>query len=103
MLYAEYPHLKPFIAKLEREKTDQTPDTLAQTWEIDTAAAKEIAEQLVDVGFFERRGTKDRPHYWVPFLFRDALQMVQGEAKSPVVSAEAGDFADTPGNSVSSS
>jgi hypothetical protein len=43
--------------------------------------ARALAEQLVEVGFFERRGTKQDPAYWVPFLYRDALQMVQGEAK----------------------
>jgi hypothetical protein len=35
----------------------------------------------VDIGFFELRGTKQEPVYWVPFLYRDALNLVQGEAK----------------------
>jgi hypothetical protein len=34
-----------------------------------------------DVGFFERRGTAGDPDYWVPFLYRDALGLVQGEAR----------------------
>lgn len=42
--------------------------------------ALETAEQLVEVGFFERRGSKDRPVFWVPFLYRDALDMIQGPA-----------------------
>ena len=41
----------------------------------------EIAEQLTEVGFFERKGTKDNPSYWVPFLYRDALNLVQGSAE----------------------
>jgi hypothetical protein len=81
MLYAEYPDLKPQIERLEGEKTQQTPDTLSRIWDVSREEARQVAEQLVDVGFFERRGTKQDPAYWVPFLYRDALQMVQGEAK----------------------
>ena len=29
---------------------------------------RQIAEKLVEVGFFERRGSKESPTYWVPFL-----------------------------------
>ena len=39
------------------------------------------ANDLADVGFFERRGTRDAPSFWVPFLYRDALNMVQGSAE----------------------
>jgi hypothetical protein len=42
---------------------------------------REVVEELVRVGFFELRGTKAKPVYWVPFLYRDALNLVQGEAK----------------------
>lgn len=80
-LFAEYPHLKSPVEQLEGEKTQQTPETLARVWSVSPAEARTLAEELVEVGFFERRGTKQDPAYWVPFLYRDALQMVQGEAK----------------------
>jgi hypothetical protein len=80
-LYAEYPHMKTYIEQLDGEKTQQTPDTLARIWGIEAGEARMLAEQLVEVGFFERRGSKQEPDYWVPFLYRDALHMVQGEAK----------------------
>ncbi len=80
-LLAEYPDLKFYVDRLEGEKTQQTPPTLAGIWGTDSANARRIADQLVDVGFFEARGTKEEPSYWVPFLYRDALQMVQGEAR----------------------
>jgi hypothetical protein len=44
-------------------------------------AAVTQATQLVAVGFFEQRGTRAAPEYWVPFLYRDALDMVQGAAE----------------------
>ena len=40
-----------------------------------------IADSLVDVGLFERRGSGQEPEYWIPFLYRDALGMVQGTAE----------------------
>jgi hypothetical protein len=39
------------------------------------------AELLCDVGFFQKRGSKDQPLFWVPFMYRDALKLVQGQAE----------------------
>lgn len=80
-LLAEHAHLKGALGRLEGEKTQQTPATLAKIWKVSVTNALETAEQLVEVGFFERRGSKDRPDFWVPFLYRDALDMVQGPAE----------------------
>lgn len=79
-LCAEFPTLKTYVEKLEREKTQQSRDTLSKLWRISQEKASEVAERLVEVGFFERRGSKESPKYWVPFLYRDALDMVQGSA-----------------------
>ncbi len=79
-LCAEYPLLKPYLDKLEREKTQQSRDSLAVLWKCTAEKSSEIAEKLVEAGFFDRRGTKDTPSYWIPFLYRDALDLVQGAA-----------------------
>lgn len=79
-IYAEYPELQDKIMLLEREKTEQTMATLAQIWKIDALEAREYAKKLVEAGFFEERGVKSNPSYWVPFLYRPALRMVQGSA-----------------------
>jgi hypothetical protein len=68
--------------KLEREKTEQGRESLASLWQVTPSRAAEIAEKLVEVGFFERRGEKDSPNYWIPFLYREALDLVQGAAKA---------------------
>ena len=80
-LYAEYPELKEYVEQLEGEKTQQTPQTLAHVWRLPIDEAVSVARQLVDRGFFELRGTKEEPVYWVPFLYRSALGMSQGEAR----------------------
>jgi hypothetical protein len=80
-VYAEYSQLRPYIEQLEGAKTKQSVGTLRGLWGVDTAEARRIASALVDIGFFEMRGTKDSPDYWVPFLYRDGLSMVQGEAR----------------------
>jgi hypothetical protein len=79
-LCAEHPALKPYVEKLEREKTQQSRESLSKLWKVPQDKAGEVAEKLVEAGFFERRGTKENPNYWVPFLYREALDMVQGTA-----------------------
>ena len=80
-LCAEHPLLKSYLDRLEGEKTQQTPDTLAKLWRCSREKSSEVAEKRVEAGFFERRGSKETPNYWVPFLYRDALNMVQGAAE----------------------
>ncbi|HEA84530.1 MAG TPA: hypothetical protein ENI04_00925 [Candidatus Wildermuthbacteria bacterium] len=79
-LYAEYPKMKPYIEKLNREKTEQTITTLARIWSIVAPDARSVAEELVNIRFFVRKGSKEEPKYWVPFLYRPALDMIQGTA-----------------------
>lgn len=79
-LCAESPALKPYLDKLESEKTQQSLFSLSKLWKCTPEKAYEIAEQLVEVGFFERIGSKDNPAYWVPFLYRASLNLVQGTA-----------------------
>jgi hypothetical protein len=79
-LCAEHPSFKPFLGKLEREKAEQDPDSLSSLWGVSKEQTMELCEKLIEAGFFERRGTKSEPIYWVPFLYRDGLDLVQGSA-----------------------
>jgi hypothetical protein len=80
-LCAEYPQYKEVLEKLEKGKTEPSPRTLARIWNVSEDEAHKLAEKLSEVGFFERQGTTDQPVYWVPFLYRGALSMVQGAAR----------------------
>lgn len=80
-LYAEYPSIKQRVELLREEKATQTSESLAGLWSLDPEAAKSCAEELVEVGFFERRGVRGAdPEYRVPFLYRSALASIQGRA-----------------------
>ncbi|MFC0365708.1 hypothetical protein ACFFIQ_14175, partial [Sphingobium indicum] len=81
-IYAEYPSERPYIEKLKGEKTEQTPESLSAIWGMSRDAAITKANDLVVLGFFQTRGTRVEPTYWVPFLYRDALNLVQGRAGS---------------------
>jgi hypothetical protein len=81
LLYAEFPDLKPYIEKMEGEKTLQRRATLAEIWQVDEEEAGSLADRLVAVGFFSRSGDKSDPEYQVPFLYRPALSLVRGSAK----------------------
>ena len=78
-IFAEYPRERPFLERLEGRKTEQTPGSLQKYWGIDRPQALDKAKELVELGFFERRGNFDAPTFWVPFLYRDALSLVQGK------------------------
>jgi hypothetical protein len=79
-LYAEYPALRDKIQQLDGAKTEQTPESLAKVWGVPADEAAGTASALGEIGFFEKRGTRDAPSYWVPFLYRDALKLIQGSA-----------------------
>lgn len=79
-LFAEYPDERPYLEKLKGEKCEQNPDSLAYIWGLSREDAIKKAQQLVKLGFFQVRGTRGDPSYWTPFLYRDALNLVQGKA-----------------------
>lgn len=77
-LYSEYPDARDFIEKLRGEKTQHTLNSLANLWQIPVEDALHTSKYLADIGFFEQRGEKRDPMFWVPLLYRDALSLVQG-------------------------
>jgi hypothetical protein len=80
-IYAEHPEFKSNIEELRDGKTHHTLNTLAEVWNVIEDDAANRAHQLVDIGFFEKRGTSASPEFWVPFLYRDALNLSQGSAE----------------------
>ena len=79
-LCAEYPSLIASMSALEGEKSEQNLTNLSNLWQKSIPETAKIAEKLVDIGFFARRGTKKDPVFWVPHLYRDALNLIQGSA-----------------------
>ena len=80
-LYAEYSTYRDWIQKLRGAKTLHTPESLAEIWGVTSDIAIMQANKLAGIGFFEQRGERQSPEYWVPFLYRDALDLVQGSAE----------------------
>lgn len=77
-LYAEYPEAREHIESMRREKTQHTTASLSRIWKVDEEGALKIARDLSEIGFLEQRGDKDNPIFWVPLLYRDGLELVQG-------------------------
>lgn len=77
---AEYPDLKPFMDKLDGQKAEQSTQSLATLWLTSVDKTTEVAERLVAVGFFEKRDRKGAASFWVPFIYRGALNLLQGRA-----------------------
>lgn len=81
-LYSEFPKLKKYIENLKGEKAEQTIDSLMSIWNLREDQASKVAGDLVQIGFFEDRTAQHKASYWVPFMYRPALDMVQGVADS---------------------
>lgn len=81
-IYPEYPWLKDWLEALRGQRTLQDAVSLEALWGTDRSETEERIRRLVDVGFFEQRPTENGTHwvYWVPPLYRPALEMVQGAA-----------------------
>ncbi len=79
VLYSEYPELKPEIEALRSKKSEHQIKSLSSIWNVSMQSASEKAHRLVEVGFFERR-TGESITYWVPFIYRPYLNLVQGRA-----------------------
>jgi hypothetical protein len=79
-LYAEFPDTKTFISKLKGQKASQSYDSLSQIWEIEKEETVKVVKKLIEIGFFEQRGDQKDPELWTPFLYRDALELIQGSA-----------------------
>ena len=73
-VYAEYPNLRGEVEALEGEKTNQSLRSLSEVWDEPENRTRGIADELVEIGLFERRGERGNPAYWVPFLYRPALE-----------------------------
>lgn len=78
-LFAEYPHLQSLAEKLQGLKSEQTLESLSQLWQLDAEQTATYASALTDAGFFDRRGEKQKMTFWVPFLYRPALNLLQGK------------------------
>jgi hypothetical protein len=79
-LLAEHPELRNSLLLLQNQKSDQSIDTLARIWSVSPPEGRKLADELSEIGFFERRGPPPRYRYWIPFLYRPALGVTQGKA-----------------------
>lgn len=78
-IYQEYPDLKHYIELLEEEKTEQDIKSLSKIFNENINNTKIISNKLVSIGFFKEKEKNNL--YWVPFLYRDALNMSQGKKR----------------------
>lgn len=85
MLYAEYPEQRERIEMLRREKSEQTLASLAVIWRTGDEETRKVVQRLTEIGFFEQRGPRDNPTFWVPFIYRPYLDLVQGRAETTLV------------------
>jgi hypothetical protein len=74
-LCAEYPRWRSSLLRLKGERAHLSLPTLAKIWQTTPQEAADIAENLVEIGFFQKQGTRDNPNYWIPYLYQYALEI----------------------------
>lgn len=82
-LYSEYPNLRKVIEMFDGKKTEHNFESVSKLLHdvrIDRNPTQ-VIEDLLEIRFFQKRGKKSPSlTYWVPFIFRPYLSMVQGVA-----------------------
>lgn len=79
-LFAENPSLRDMLELLKGRKTSQTVRTLSELWGVSLDEAHKAAESIAKTGVWRQEGD-DPVRYWTMFIFRDGLEMVQGQAE----------------------
>jgi len=81
-VYAEAPHLKKYIEYLRERKATQNLKTLCDIWGLPEHECKKVAGELEASGVLRPFGRRDRNEWQVPFLYRPALDLVQGREEN---------------------
>jgi len=80
-LYAEHPRLRDKVEMLRGGKSELSIENLRGVWHLDQSETGKIADELVEVGFFRKKQTEGvGTTYWIPFVFRPALELTMGRA-----------------------
>lgn len=79
-IYAEYADVKQWLEELRGAKATQDDQSLEELWDVNKEETSERISRLVEIGFFKRKNERGRYVYWVSFLYRPGLEMVQGSA-----------------------
>ena len=77
-LFAEYPNLRNYFDLLKGNRSKHSPSSLASIWSCTEGEARKIASQIAETGFWNIE--KGAETYWIPFIFRDGLSIIQGTA-----------------------
>jgi hypothetical protein len=80
-LLPEYPQFRTLILKLKEQRTRQTRLNLSELWKTDPEETDSNIKALIEIGLFEARNIKGDEYFWIPFIYRDALGMIQGTAE----------------------
>ncbi|MEZ4599878.1 MAG: hypothetical protein R2940_08820 [Syntrophotaleaceae bacterium] len=79
-LFAEHPSIRDKLELLKGRKTSQTAQTLSELWGVPIEEARSIANIIEKAGVWKTEGD-DPVRYWTMFIFRDGLEMIQGQAE----------------------
>ena len=81
-LLSEYNEFSRYFEALRGKKSEHNLATLSELWAVSAEEAWRVASELTSIGFFVKKKEKEDPTFWVPFVYRGALELIQGKAFS---------------------
>jgi hypothetical protein len=79
-LFAEHPKYRPWLDRLRNGKSQYNISTLSVLWKISKEETLLRAQALEEIGFWLKEKS-DNPEFWIPFIYRDGLDIKQGQAE----------------------
>jgi hypothetical protein len=79
-LFAEHPKYRPWLDQLRGGKSQYNIEKLSALWEIGRDETLSRAQSLEEIGFWLKE-KPDSPEFWIPFIYRDGLDIKQGQAE----------------------
>jgi hypothetical protein len=78
-LFAEHPKYRQLFDQLKGGKSQYNIESLSSLWGINRDETIFRAQALEEIGFWLKE-KPDNPEYWIPFIYRDGLDIKQGQA-----------------------
>lgn len=80
-LFAEYPSYRTWIECLREGKSRYSLSKLCEIWKKQSDEALLRINALADIGFWRKEMSGDEVEVWIPFIYRDGLDITQGKSE----------------------
>ena len=78
VMLAEYPEFHDYFEAFRKHSSEYSIENIAKLWRITVTEARKIVLDLQRIHFLKQKNERNQTTYWIPFIFRPALDIVKG-------------------------